>query len=131
MDKLRSAEELWNRLAKVEITDREVIDEINAYASEVARACADAYEAAELDGLSYPGDASEKIKQAILAVAKPLETTRERLGRVLYGLVWVGGAEWDGQPGPYKERYINIASALLAEQDKIRKEAYPSPPPTT
>ena len=132
MSKLRSAEELWDRLAEVKITDEEVIQEIKAYTVEVVQAVRQRIETIEVRKAPLcPGgwgamanDPSSDVEIVLLAdvmsaVALP-EDSRDRLGRALYD----GGdhvqpwAKCDN-----REYFCTRAAAVIAEQEKINNEA--------
>lgn len=63
----------------------------------------------------------EQVGKAILATAKPPETTRERLGRVLWGYKNRSYA-WEEMPLHERETYCDQAEAVQAELAKIQED---------
>ena len=83
---------------------------------------------------SFHGNTAQEQRAAIRAVAKPPETEREQLGRVVReeGVRWAGEQEnskpsWliprEILPEDQREVDCRIAAAVRAELDKIRGEA--------
>ena len=118
MDKLRSAEELWNLIADPHITDEQVLKLLNDHTVRVTQACADAY---TVKVRAHGGIIVNSYVDAILAVVQPQETVRERLGRVLWNAQYPNGP-WDPVPEMVKEQFCDRAAAVQAELAKIKEE---------
>ena len=67
-------------------------------------------------------DQVDEIGRIILAVSKPQETLRERLGRRIYS-IWSMNNDWPGAAADTKGRYMDCADAVLDELDKIEEES--------
>ena len=126
--KLKTAEEMWGRMADPHITDEEVMKLLNDHTAQVeqytAQRCADAAEKAWHDGEQRPCWLSD-ITNAILAVAQPPETERERLGRKLWNAkgdsAYMNGWESIGEVS--RESYMHTVDIIRDEQRKIEAEA--------
>ena len=119
MDKLRPVEEVWEeacrhkgpnliRFTEVLQADREAHGELMA--KKASRVCL------EVTGSRLDA----RIYQAILAVAKPPEDPRERLGRVACEAN--NGCYWRDTPDKLREAWCIRAAAVLEEQRKMEEE---------
>ncbi len=130
MNKLRSVKDVWDELSEVDTTDEVALGIIQAERDAGVQRCADAAGKAWHDGEQRPCWLSD-ITNAILAVAQPTETTRERLGRVAYeahkrdtekpdeGQIFLN---WHELRDRARESYMYRADAVCAELAKIQEE---------
>ena len=126
---MRSAAELWegfvvngseSRNAFIRIINDRTVE---VEAATVQR-CADAYKLHMQT--RYGIKVSPGAVEAILAVAAPPESSRERLGKVVRE-AFRGGvdSEWASVVGDIKETYMEVAEAVLEEKARINAEAKP------
>ena len=131
MDKLISAEEMagewldahqgrmWG--SDPESLTRLIQDDREAHEKLI---CERVEEALRVAGFHQPA-VSIVLDAICSAVAKPPETTRERLGRKLYDEMWYGkipNTEWDDLDVPTQKIHCDRAAVVQAELAKIQEE---------
>ena len=123
--KLRPVEEVAQGLYGRSHDER--IERAQADREATVEACAEAFATYIRDIIG--GKPSQRAIDAILAVAKPPESTRERLGRALYK-AWVAQvcddmppAEWHDLTDGSQEQEMEMAAAVQAELALIQEEA--------
>ena len=131
MAELRPVKDVWDELSEVDTTDEDALGIIQAERDATVQRCADAALDTVEDILHPLEQTKELIRQAILGVAKPSETERERLGRVAYeahkrdtekpdeGQIFLN---WHELRDRARESYMYRADAVRAELDKIKEE---------
>jgi len=127
--KLQSAEEVWREFCALseDVERRASLREIMIPLIEADREALGEVIIEALKGVVFGG--GNKVAAAVRAIAKPPESTRERLGRALYK-AWVAQvcddmppAEWHDLTDGSQEQEMEMAAAVQAELALIQEEA--------
>ena len=122
MAKLRPVEEVWD-IDLVYMGKLTFFEVLQADREAIVQACAmkASKKVQELTGDRIDG----RQYGAIIAVAKPRESERERLGRVLFESMCENDIDWECLSESAKETRRLAAAAVLAEQAKMQEESTP------
>ena len=115
MNRVRPVKEGGDEPSEVDTTDEGALGIIQVDRVMIGEACAEAYK--RLSPAHREG-----VVEAIIAVAKPPESERERLGRVAYGARYPVKM-WMDLTEESREQQRVIGDTVRAELDKIREEA--------
>ena len=123
MAELRPVEDVWNELSEVDTTDEVALGIIQAdREARVERCSSNVVAALQARGYHESDGLVVDVIAAIHAVATPPDdTTRERLGRVAYG-VWYPVKMWMDLTEESREQQRVVGDTVRAELDKIREE---------
>ena len=116
--KLRPVEEVAGGSAWME--HRQRVEMLQADREATVKACAEAFATYIRDIIG--GKPSQRAIDAILAVAKPPESTRERLARVMWERRPYRGYSWADATQELRDSWMEDIDAVQAELAKIRKE---------
>ncbi len=118
MDNLKPVKELAFELSGINGKGwrEKTAEALQADREAVAEACVDAF--TRCGGDDFVG--AHAVRAAILAVAKPPEDPRERLGRVACEAN--NGCYWRDTPDKLREAWCIRAAAVLEEQRKMEEE---------
>ena len=116
--KLRPVEEVAQGLYGRSHDER--IERAQADREATVEACAEAFATYIRDIIG--GKPSQRAIDAILAIAKPPESTRERLARVMWERRPYRGYSWADATQELRDSWMEDIDAVQAELAKIRKE---------
>ena len=120
--KLQSAEEVWREFCALseDVERRASLREIMIPLIEADREALGEVIIEALKGVVFGG--GNKVAAAVRTIAKPPESTRERLARVMWERRPYRGYSWADATQELRDSWMEDIDAVQAELAKIRKE---------